>query len=545
MLRRLHLLLLAFVAAALAGCASPAPQGERPRLLVFMVVDGLPQRQVTAWPDQLAPDGLARFLDRGAWFADAHYGHAFTVTAAGHATMLTGAYPHRTGIIGNEWRDPQTGHEVYNTGDPGATYIGHPTRPLDGTSPRNLKVETLGDVLRRIDPRSKVISVSGKDRGAILPAGHAGTAYMYMSDDGQFATTTYYAKQEPPWVDAFNAARPADRWFRGAWQPLLPAPAYDRDLPDDTQWLRGGKLPMPLAGASAARPGPAYYASLLRSPYADALSLEFARAAVAGEGLGQDDAPDILVVSLSGHDYVNHGWSAESKMSHDHLLQLDRMLESFFHDLDRVVGADRYIAVLTADHGFMPAPEYARALGRDSGRIDSAQALARVEAGLQRKFGDGKWLLGFSSASLLIDKKQVAAKGLDLDAVADEARALLLAEPGFGTAYTRKELLSGSREGAPFFEASRNAWHPQVSGEVQFTLKPYWMFGSGSVATHGSPHPYDTQVPILMWGPRWIPAGRINAHVEEIDVAPTLARLLQVPAPAASEGHLLPLAPVR
>ena len=138
-------------------------------------------RQVTGYRDQLAPDGLARFLDRGTWFADAHYGYAFTVTAAGHATMLTGAYSHRSGIIGNDWRDPATGELTYCTGDPSATYIGHETKKLDGTSPKNLRAETVGDVLRRVNPQSKVIGISGKDRGAILPAGKTGTAYMYMT----------------------------------------------------------------------------------------------------------------------------------------------------------------------------------------------------------------------------------------------------------------------------------------------------------------------------------------------------------------------------
>ena len=111
-----------------------------------------PMRQVTrATASNWLPDGLARFLDRGTWFADAHYGHAFTVTAAGHATMLSGAYPHKSGIIGNEWRDPVDGEMTYCTGDTSATYIGNETKKLDGASPKNLRVEMVGDVLRRVD----------------------------------------------------------------------------------------------------------------------------------------------------------------------------------------------------------------------------------------------------------------------------------------------------------------------------------------------------------------------------------------------------------
>ena len=194
LLARRGLLVAALASLVLAGCVStpvPVATAARPKLVVLLVIDGLPERQVVGYRDQLGPDGLNRFLEHGAWFADAHYGHGFTVTAAGHATILTGAYPHRTGIIGNEWRDPATGAATYNTGDESHAYLGHKTAKLDGTSPRNLLAESLGDVLRRADARSKVIAISGKDRGAILPAGEAGTAYMYMEQRGRVASRTY------------------------------------------------------------------------------------------------------------------------------------------------------------------------------------------------------------------------------------------------------------------------------------------------------------------------------------------------------------------
>lgn len=530
----------------LAGCAVSPPAQDKPRLVVFMAVDGLPQRQVLAYRDQLAADGLARFLDRGAWFANAYYGHAVTATAPGHATMLTGAYPHRTGIINNEWRDVNSGAAVYNTGDVTATYIGHKTRPLDGTSPRNLKAETVGDVLRGTDPRAKVIAISGKDRGAILPAGHKGTAYMYMSESGQFASTTYYMKDHPDWVKAFHSRKTADRYFKTEWKPLLPDAAYARSLPGNQPWfgIAGGKLPMMMGAAGDDAPGPRFYEGLLTSPFADVLALEFARAAIEGEQLGRDDVPDILAVSLSGHDYVNHLFSAESRLSHDHVLQLDRMLEAFFRDLDATVGKDNYIAVLTADHGFMPAPEYSQSLGQGGGRSSASQSLARVNTELERTFSTPK-LAPFISASsaVVIDRKLVAQKGLNFDAVAEAARAALAGDPAIDAAYTRRELETGSRAGAPFFDQMRNTWDKDVSGDVQFVYKPFWMAtsSSGYATTHGSPHPYDTQVPILVYGPKWVKAGRVDTRVEVSDIAPTLSRILGLPAPSSSEGKPLPL----
>jgi hypothetical protein len=542
----------AFLLAAflLAGCATlDTPTSDKPRLIVFMAVDGLPQSQVVGYRDQLAPDGLRRFLDRGAWFSDARYAHAFTVTGAGHATMLTGAYPHRTGVIGNDWRDRVTGEPEYCTGDTAHAYIGHKTQKLDGTSPKNLMVETVGDVLRRADARAKVIAISGKDRGAILPAGKTGTAYMYMASTGQFASTTFYMKEHPAWVTAFHAAKPADRHFKASWTPLLPDSAYAKSLPDDQPWYSpGGKLPKVL-GEGQDKPGPAYYGALIRTPYGDALTLDFARAAIAGEALGQDEVPDILSVSLSTHDYINHGYGPESRLSHDHVLQLDRLLEAFFRDLDRLVGKDRYVLVLTADHGFMPAPEYAKSLGRNAGRQNVPQLLAGVNAALQQKFGEAKLARGFSASGVLLDNAAIAQRKLDPAAVQNEVRRAVLAEPGVAAAFTRTELENPASLPAdtPFFAQVRKTWNRERSADVQMVIREYWLFESRRTfaATHGSPYAPDYTVPILFYGPRWVTPGRIDATAEVVDIAPTLAKMLQVAVPAASEGRLLPLAPPR
>lgn len=541
--RNLGSLLLAAV--LLGGCATADRAAtDKPKLVVFFVVDGLPQRQVIEYRDQLAPDGFARFLDRGAWFSDAHYGHAFTVTAAGHATMLTGASPHRTGIIGNEWRDPVTAQPVYNTGDDAYIYLDNKTAKLAGTSPRNLQVETVGDILKRADSRAKVIGISGKDRGAILPAGKTGTAYMYMGDSGRFASSTYYMQAHPAWVTAFNAAKPADAFFKSSWSPLLPEAAYSRSVPDDRPWYgKGGKLPKVL-GEGQDKPGPAFYASLLPSPFGDALTLDFARAAIAGESLGQDEIPDILSISLSSHDYINHAYGAESRLSHDHLLQVDRLLQTFFADLDRTIGKDNYVAVLTADHGFMPAPEYSVSLGRDAGRQNIPLTLDRLNGGLAAKFGQGKWVRAWSANGILLDTVLIASKQVDRHALEQEARRILLTETGIVEVFSRSDI-EGTRLSAdtPFLAQMRKNYFAARSPDLLVVAKPYWMFESSRAATstHGSPHAYDHQVPILFYGPRWVGTGRVDTPVAVVDIAPTLARMLAVQAPPASEGKVLPL----
>ena len=532
-------------AAVLAGCANfkkPAPVlGGSPRLVVVFVVDGLPERQVVDYRDQLSPDGLERFFTRGAWFTNARYDYATTVTCPGHATLFTGAEPAASGIIANEWVDPATGRVEGCADDPASAYVGA-AGVKSGASPRNLRVETIGDAMKRADARSRVIAIAGKPRSAVMSAGKRGTAYILLDGHGTFASTRYYMAELPKWAAEFNEGKPADRYFGVEWRPLLPEAAYARSLSEDRAWYpRGGKLPRKM-GAGQPHPDPAFYDEVMASPFADDLELAFARAAIAGEGLGRGAAPDLLVIALSAHDSLNHSYGAESRISHDHVLQLDRMLAEFLGDLDVTVGRENYVAVLTADHGFMPAPEHSRSLGRDAGRIAFGPFLAHVNAALARKHGEGRWATRWSAQGLLLNRELAKEKGVDLDALANEAREAARAEPGVAAAYIRAEIEHDARRGAPYFEAVVHSYDRERSPDVTIVLKPWWMWGSGkSGTTHGSPHDYDANVPLLFYGPSWILPERIDKPVVVTDLVPTLAALMKVTAPSTAQGRPLPL----
>jgi predicted AlkP superfamily pyrophosphatase or phosphodiesterase len=549
LLNRRRLLLAAVSGTLLTACAqapvgTAAPAAAPPKLVVFIAIDGLPMRQVMGEREHFGPDGFRRFLDQGAWFSQAHYSHGFTVTAAGHAVMLTGASPWRTGMIANEWRDPATLAEVYNTGDTDYHYIGEKTAPLAGTSPRKLKAETVGDVLRRLQPESKVISISGKDRGAILPGGHLGTAYMYMSETGHFASSTYYMQSHPQWVEAFNAARPADKYFGQTWAPLLPDSAYAGSAPDDQAWQadagNGRHLPAKITGGLG-EPGSKFYAALLPTPFADELTLDFARAAIVGEQLGARGKTDILAISLSSHDYVNHAFGPESRLSQDHLLQLDRHLQAFFRDLDQRVGRGNYLLALTADHGFADTPEWAKAHGRNAGRVAPDAMAKAMEDALASRFGAGPWVKTMSATGFLFNEPLIRERGLNPDEVYGVAQAAVKQVPGVGDAFTRAEL-AGSDTRSPVLVAMRQSWDPERAAPLQVVVQPNWLISSRPQgSSHGTPYEYDTHVPLLTWGPAWVGQGEVSTPVAVVDFAPTLAHILGLPAPAQSEGHALPL----
>jgi len=536
--RRFAVLILLFACLVQTAIAA----GNSPKLVVVIVVDGLPQDQVLKYRDQYGAGGFNLLLQGGAWFGNAHHAHAVTLTAPGHAAVLSGAYPYQSGIIANEWIDRNTQAAVYCTGDPAHSYIGEETKKLDGTSPANLRVSTLGDELRyRNGGQSKVLTVSGKDRGAILLAGKTGTAYMYMDKTGRFASTTYYMKEHPQWRERYYAGRPQDRWLGKSWTLALPEPAYARSIADGQPWFpnyrgMGNRIPMPLG----AKPDAAYYGSIMGTPYGDEVTLDFARAAIEGENLGRNPAgvPDLLGVSLSTHDYINHSFGPESRESQDHMLHLDRSLAGFFRYLDKRIGFDNVLIALTADHGFLNVPEYSQSQGLPGVRIDSRKMMADLNERLAARFGAGTYATQLSYPTIHLDTRLIDANSLDRAEVEAAAARILTENPAIAAVYTRTQLENGALPRGRVPMLVQRAWHRQLSGDLYVVQKPYAMFGS-NVATHGSPYAYDTNVPLMLFGPRWIRPGPSANYAEVVDLAPTLAYLLETRVPSASEGRVL------
>lgn len=519
-----------------------------PKLVVVLVVDGLPNEQLQRYRDQFGQGGLRRLMDQGATFSNAHQAHGITVTAVGHAAILSGAYPYQHGIIGNNWIDPVTKQSVYCTEDAAYTYIGEETKAGDGTSPNRLRVDTLGDQLRyATGNRAKVVTVSGKDRGAILLAGKSGTPYMYMDKTGNFASTTFYMQQHPQWVQRYAAGKPQERYYGKTWKPLLADAAYANDAPDalyPATATAPNRFPFAFYSDSGEIDA-GYYNRLKTSPFLDELTLDFARAAVDGEQLGNNPAgvPDLLGVSLSAHDYVNHAYGPESKMSHDHLQRLDRMLANFISYVDGKVGAGKVLYVLTADHGFPNTPEFAKTAHQDAGRVDGAKLVEALNGALAAKYGNPKLVIAQSVPNLHLDYAAIDKLGLAHADVEHAAAQFLRGQPGVAEVFTRTQFEAGAVGHAGTTRMGvlmQRAWNRALSGDLVVVTKPNWLFGSGTSGTsHGSPYAYDTNVPLVLSGPAWIKPGHYGQYAETVDIAPTLANLLRVRPPAGAEGRVL------
>ena len=493
--------------------------GEPAALVVLLVVDQMIPDYFDRYAAQLR-GGLGRLRRNGAFFTHGMQDHAITQTAPGHSTILSGRPPASTGIITN---DDGVGDATY-------PLVGAPGQP--GASPRNFNGTALYDWMLARDSNTRVLAVSRKDRGAILPVGRA-RADVYWFSGGHFTTSRYYADTLPAWLRAFNDRQSVARLAGRRWDLLLPAADYPE--PDSMPWERRGRdiaFPHMLPGAAAIDTGVTLY------PWMDSLTLDLALEGVRRTGLGQRARPDLLVVSLSTTDRVGHEWGPDSREMHDHILRLDRWLGRFLDSLGTMVPAGRTWLVLTADHGTQAVPEYNREVRhRPGGRqwLGSyvAEGQARFDTRYRRRFG-----FRFEYGLLLADVDALRALGVRVDSLADAWAADARRKPGIARVYTPKSLAAAPR-GDRFAARWRRAIPPGTGWLLAAVPSDGVIWSKTGVANHGSALDADVRVPILFAGPGIRP-GRYDRPVPTEDIGPTLAALIGVRPTEPVAGHPIP-----
>jgi predicted AlkP superfamily phosphohydrolase/phosphomutase len=498
----------------LAACASAAP---KPKLVVLIVFDQFRYDYLTRFRSEYK-GGFARLLTRGANFSNAYYDHFPTVTAPGHATMMSGATPSISGIIGNDWYERQANRSVNAVSDPTVELLGlSPSDPkeavtnppaIPGTSPRRMLVSTVGDELKRVSPKSKVIGISFKDRGAVFTAGHmADAAYWYHEPSGKWISSTYYFPKLPDWVQSYNDSRPLDRYMGAMW--------LDKELPHNERGTATG---------------------LPASPFGNQHLEEFAERIITNEKLGQRGVTDILTVSFSAHDKAGHITGPDSPEVKEISIQTDRQLEQFFRFLDAKVGLINTLVVMTSDHGVAAMPE----LNKErvpGGRVVANTVRDVVLKALIDKFGAGRWILNTYDHSLYLNTELMAAKSLDRAEVNKFVAQVVQAIPHVARAYTREQLMSGMISNDQIGRRVQNGFFAPRAADVYLLMEPNWIFSSKDAA-HGSVYSHDAHVPLILMG-QGIKPGNYRQSVIVNDIAPTLASILEIETPSGSIGRAL------
>jgi predicted AlkP superfamily pyrophosphatase or phosphodiesterase len=519
--------LLALILALSSLAAAPQAPGPRPalpeiRLVLLIAVDQFRYDYLTRFRGEFT-SGFKRLLTQGAVFTDANLEHYPTVTAIGHATMLSGATPSVSGIIGNDWFDRETGTQVQSITDTTVKPIGAPDAAT--ASPRRLLVSTVGDELKLSaaapkgsDAAPRVIGLSLKDRSAVMPAGRgADAAYWLDTKSGAFVSSTYYMTDVPAWVKAFNDRHLPDTHLGQEWTPLSPPAVSLKQLPKER--------------------GTPFYEAVFGSPFGNELLLAFATDALTHERMGQRGVTDLMSVSFSSNDSVGHNYGPQSPQVRDITIRTDRIIGQLLDRVDKTVGLQHTLIALTADHGVAPLPEDLASRSMPGGRIANKELFGAIQKGLEAKYGPGEWLASTAGSSPYLNYVLIAEKKLNAEDVRRVAADAALAVPHVTRVYTRDQLLRGDVGDDRIGRRVVRGFNVQRSGDLEIILEPFWMRAT-SGTTHGTPYNYDAHSPLVLMGPP-IKPGVYSDPVALNDLAPTLATILNVQPPSGSSGRVL------
>lgn len=510
------------------------PHYETPKLVIGIMVDQMRYDYLYRYWDKYSDDGFKRLLNEGFSFDNTHFSYAPTFTGPGHASVYTGTTPSIHGIIENRWFSRDKGRTTYVTDDPDVQTVGSNTDE-GKMSPQYLKTTTIGDELRlHTNMESKVIGVSLKDRGSILPAGHTGDAYWFDYEEGRIITSTYYHDELPDWVQQFNDRDLVTEYLSHPWESLLPLEEYTESAERNQQ---GAAFPgQESAGLPHNLPEITEEAGrgvVSETPYGDELVMEMARAAIEGEALGEGNVPDLLAISFSSPDHIGHRFGPASREVQDTYLRLDLLLAEFLNDLDEKYGIENVLVFLTSDHGAAHTPTYMKEKNIPAGYFSQSDAAQQLRDHLEGLYGIDP-VLAFRRFQVYLDREFIEQEGLSLEEIQQETARFLPAVEGIKGAMTSREITTGD-----FDESFRNivqrGYYPVRSGDVLYWLDPQWMGTRTSGTTHGAPYSYDTRAPMIWYG--WdIPAGRTTEPVFITDISATLAIFLNTPYPNGNTG---------
>ena len=519
---------------------------EKPKLVVGIVIDQMRQEYLYRFDKKFGNGGFRRLVSEGFMLKNAHYNYVPTYTGPGHASIFTGTTPAIHGIIGNDWYDKQNRKDVNCVGDERQKPVGSDAGNGD-VSPWRLLSSTITDELKlATQKRSKVIGLSVKDRGAVLPVGHmADGAYWFDGVSGKFISSTYYKPGLPLWLDQFNNLKLADQYINKEWKPLLPLDQYFESGPDDTPYetrTRGIDVkPVFPYKLKEMRGLSSSYDLLLATPFGSDLLTDVTLACLEGEELGKDDVTDFLTVSYSSPDYIGHAMGPNSIEIEDAYIRLDKNLSTLLNELDKKVGAGQYLVFLTSDHGVADNPQFMK----DNKMPAGVPRPGFVETGLndflKKYYPDRKIVERISNDQVFLNPDAFTgdpkATGVDMLVATELVSKYLQSLEGVAAAYTASTIRSGDYGEMGMKGNQIRGFNHKRSGDIIYALEPNWLGWGGVVGTtHGTSYTYDTHVPVIFYG--WgIRKGSSVLYHPITDIAPTISTLLRIKFPSGCTGQ--------
>lgn len=516
-----------------------AQQLERPKLIVGIVVDQMRFDYLYKYYSLYGMGGFKRLINEGSNFTFAHFNYEATKTAPGHASIYTGTVPFYHGIVGNDWYDKQSKASVNAVVDTNYNSIGSDDKEGE-CSPKRLLSTTITDQLKlATGGKSKVISISFKNRGAVLPGGHMPDGvYWYNNNNGDFITSSFYMKQLPRWVSDFNKRKLADKFIASGWHLLLPKKKYSISEPDESPFeedvFNEGKTSFPHTFDNLKQKDK--YSRISTTPWGNELVYQMAINALVNENLGKDEYTDFLALSFSSTDYVGHSYGTNAYETQDIYLRLDATLAEFLTTLDNTIGKNKYLLFLTADHAGLDTPSYLREENIPVGALGNNNFNSAVTDFVLKTFGSDKLIENFSNKQIYFNREEIKSKGVDINQLQQKTANFIRDNFAAVASIFTRDNLEGKTATREPINMLLNSYPLSIGGDIFFTLHSGYLPSFREKGTnHGTEFTYDTHVPLLFYG--WkIPKSTINTPVYIVDIAPTIADLIKITQPSASIG---------
>ncbi len=516
-------------------------QEQKPKLVVGIVVDQMRYDYLVRYWDRYGEDGFKKLVNNGFNCKNTHYNYMPTYTAPGHASIYTGTTPENHGIISNTWYDKSIDKEVYCTGDDKFTSIGTDSK-YGNMSPNRLLSTTITDELKlATNFNGKVIGISIKDRGAILPAGHkADAAYWFEGGNtGKWISSSYYMNTFPEWLNDLNSKNSAGKYLSQQWETLYPISTYTKSIADDNPYeelFATETSPIFPHNLPALRDSNGNYSLIKATPFGNTILKELALACIKEEQLGKDNTTDFLAVSFSSPDYIGHQFGPMSIEIEDTYLRLDKEIAELITYLEKNVGKENTLIFLTADHGAVNVPQYLIDNKIPGGYFHEKKLKKNLVSFLTEEFNTDSLIKDVSNYQVFLNHENIKKEGLSLENVEKVVAAYLLKQEGIAKVVTASALKSTEFTDRILANAQRG-FNQTRSGDVLFVLESGWVpfYKNHKGTTHGSPYHYDTHVPLLWYG-AGIKKGATDREIVIPDIAATLAQLLNIQAPSACTG---------
>lgn len=532
--------ILSITSLAQSPKSTQSSTSTKPKLIVGIVVDQMRWDYINQFkPFFTSQQGFLRFMNEGASCNNNLIPYVPTVTACGHTAVYTGATPALHGITGNNWYDNYKQKNVYCVEDPTVQSVGVEGSAAGKMSPVNVWTSTIGDEIKlATNFKSKVIGISIKDRGAIIPAGHsADGAFWYDSKSGNFISSTYYGKNLPIWVSDYNAAHRVDSLYAKGWNLSLARSIYEANCDGDINPYES----TPLGSEQKGFPYSLNqfigkdYGKIASTPYGNSLVLELAEKALTGEQMGQDDKTDLLAISFSSPDYIGHSFGPNSWETMDGYIKLDEMIAQLLASLDKQVGKNNYTVFLTADHAVANIPDYAKKHKIPGGLISESGLKKELGQLLIKKGLDEKLITAIGEYNIHFNHPLMDSLKVDHDDLVEIVRNYVEQKPGILQVVEAREAAEAALP-VQLRERIVNGYNPQRSGDLFIVTKSGYMDGYATGTNHGVFYNYDAHIPLLWYG-NGIKKGQVNSVNYMTDIAPTVTTLLGIQMPSGSIGH--------